>query len=130
MKPKPEEIFKALSVKTRLKIIHLLKSNGPLGTKKIAEDLGITTAGVSQHLKVLKQVGLVSSKRNGYYIPYDINLKNLEHCRCTINEVCTCGCHENGCDGSKRSLEDLYKYENELANELKRVRNRIKELEK
>ena len=50
------ELFKALAVETRVKIIELLKSNGPLGAKNISENLGVTTAAVSQHLKILKDV--------------------------------------------------------------------------
>jgi len=37
-------MFKALAVETRVKIIDLLKSEGPLGAKKISELLGITPA--------------------------------------------------------------------------------------
>ena len=49
MKIDPAEMFKALAVETRVKIIELLKSEGPLGAKKIAELVGITPAAVSQH---------------------------------------------------------------------------------
>ena len=62
----------ALAVETRVKIIDLLKSEGPLGAKKISELIGVTPAAVSQHLKILKQAGFVHSERNGYWIPYAI----------------------------------------------------------
>ncbi len=55
MNLEPIEMFKALAVETRVKIIELLKSEGPLGAKKIAELVGITPVAVSQHLKILKQ---------------------------------------------------------------------------
>ena len=67
------EIFKALSVESRIRIIELLKSKGSLGVKNIAEVIGITPAAVSQHLKVLKHAGLVRSTRKGYWIPYSID---------------------------------------------------------
>ena len=51
----PCDMFKVLGVETRIRIIDLLKTKGPLGAKKIAEVLGITPAAVSQHLKILKQ---------------------------------------------------------------------------
>ena len=47
MKIEPTEMFKALAVETRVKIIELLKSEGPLGAKKISELLGVTPAAVS-----------------------------------------------------------------------------------
>ncbi|MBW2668912.1 MAG: winged helix-turn-helix transcriptional regulator [Deltaproteobacteria bacterium] len=55
MKIEPFEIFKVLSVDTRVKIIELLKAQGPLGAKDISAAIGITTAAVSQHLKILKE---------------------------------------------------------------------------
>lgn len=50
----PFEIFKVLSVDTRIGIIELLKSKGPLGANNIAEQIGATPAAISQHLKVLR----------------------------------------------------------------------------
>jgi len=64
MKLDPSEMFKVLGVDTRVRIIELLKSKGPLGAKNIAELVGITPAAVSQHLKILRQSGLVRSERN------------------------------------------------------------------
>ena len=40
MKLVPAEMFKVLSVETRVRIIDLLKSKGPLGAKNIAELVG------------------------------------------------------------------------------------------
>ncbi len=133
MKIEPSEIFKVLSVETRVKIIELLKGQGPLGAKEIAATIGITTAAVSQHLKILKQAGLVRSERKGYWIPYTIDEKAMENCRQILNEVCTCGCQGTGkfreSEPERSNLESLKKYEEELRNELSTVRQRLKELE-
>lgn len=129
----PSDMFKALAVETRVKIIDLLKSEGPLGAKKIAELVGITPAAVSQHLRVLRQVGFVRSERNGYWIPYSINEEALENCREMLTEICTCGCQgtskfrEKELSGS--NLESLQNYEQEIENELKIVQDRINQLE-
>ena len=129
----PAEIFKVLSVETRVKIIELLKANGALGVKEISSRLGITLPAVSQHLKILKQAGLVRSERQGYWIPYSINEAAMEGCREILNEVCTCGCQGTGKfkekELSKASLEALRKYEIELQNELNIVRGRVSEIE-
>src|SRR3990167_7243382 len=133
MKLAPSEMFKVLSVETRVRIIDLLKSRGPLGVKNIAELVGITPAAVSQHLKILKQSGLVRSERKGYWIPYSIDEEALENCRQILNEVCTCGCRGTGKFKEKvlrgASLESLMKYKKELQNELRTVQERIKEIE-
>ena len=129
----PSEMFKVLSVETRVKIIDLLKFNGPMGAKKIAELLAITPAAVSQHLKILRQAGLVRSERKGYWIPYSIDEAALENCGAVLSEVCTCGC-QGTCrlkekELSDSSLKTLRKYETELQNELGVVRARIKEIQ-
>ena len=129
----PAEIFKVLSVETRVKIIELLKANGALGVKDISAKLGITPPAVSQHLKILKQAGLVRSERQGYWIPYSINEEAMEGCREILNEVCSCGCKGTGKfkekELSKASLEALKKYEIELQKELNKVRGRVNEIE-
>ena len=133
MNIEPSEIFKVLSVETRVKILELLKTQGPLGAKEIGATIGITTAAVSQHLKILKQAGLVRSERKGYWIPYSIDEKALENCRQILNEVCTCGCKGTGkfreIELERSNLESLKKYEKELRNELMAVRQRVKEAE-
>ncbi len=129
MKLDPSEMFKVLGVETRVRIIELLKSKGPLGAKNIAEALGITPAAVSQHLKILRQAGLVRSERKGYWIPYSINVEALEDCRSILNEVCTCGCKGTGRfkeqELNKAHLTSLMKYEKELKKELQNIRERI-----
>jgi DNA-binding transcriptional ArsR family regulator len=133
MKIEPAEMFKALAVETRVKIIELLKSEGPLGAKKIAELVGITPAAVSQHLKILRQVGFVRSERNGYWIPYSIDEDALQNCRDVLTEICTCGCQGSGRFKEKAlgnaGLEALKEYEKEMKTELESVRERIIELE-
>lgn len=132
MKLKPSEICKVLSVETRLKIIKLLKTKGPLGAQDIAGQLGVTTAAISQHLKIMSQVGIVSSERKGFYIPYSINEAVLSQCRQLLTEVCLCGCGESGKPGTAElnggSLEALRNYEKDLEDRLQAVRERIKVL--
>lgn len=133
MNIEPAEIFKVLSVDTRVKIVELLKVNGPLGVKDISGKLGITPPAVSQHLKILKQAGLVRSERNGYWIPYSINEEAMESCREILNEVCSCGCKGTGKfkekELDKATVEALKQYEIELQTELKKVRGRVSEIE-
>jgi DNA-binding transcriptional ArsR family regulator len=129
----PSEMFKVLGVETRVRIINLLKSGGPLEVKHIAEQVGITSAAVSQHLKILRQAGLVRNERRGYWIPYSIDEEALERCRQVLTEVCTCGCGGTGKFRQKElrntSLESLSKYAKELEKELRIVRQKMGEIE-
>lgn len=130
----PSEVFKALSVETRVKIIELLKSEGPLCVSNIAELIGITPAAVSQHLKILRQAGLVRNERKGYWIPYSIDEEGMEKCRQILSDVCSCGCQGTGKfreqELNDASLASLRKYERELENELQTVQERISEITK
>lgn len=131
MTPEPCELLKALAVETRIRIINLLKSKGALGTNTIAELLGVTPSAVSQHLRVLKQAGLVRSERKGYWVPHSLNEAGLEKCRQVLNEVCTCGQRYTSefreQDLSAASLEFLREYERKLEKELEAVRVSISE---
>jgi len=130
------DLFKVLSVDTRLKILDLLKLQGPLCVNDLADALDISASAVSQHLKVLKQAGLVRDERQGYFVPYDINITALEDCGKVLIKVCSCDCcgDEKSKDtsevGEPDRLKLLSEYENELKRELDRVKERIEELKK
>ena len=81
------EIFKILSVETRIRIIELLKSKGPIGVKDIAKEMGITPAAVSQHLKLLRQAGLVNGARRGSFMHYSLDPDGLKNCRAALRET-------------------------------------------
>ena len=127
------ELFKVLSVETRVKIVNLLKSHGSMGAKEISEVIGISTAAVSQHLKVLKQAGLVTSQRQGYWIPYTLNEEALESCKEIVAEVCTCPCKSTGkildYVPHRTELMRLKEKERKLVVELDAVKKEIQTLE-
>jgi DNA-binding transcriptional ArsR family regulator len=132
MRVQPSELFRALGVPTRVRIIELLKSEGPISVTEIAEELGITPAAVSQHLKVLRHAGLVTRERKGYWVPYSIDETALEECCGSLMAVCTCECHghrEHGHTGDQGStLARLERYREELRARLGEVEKRIAEL--
>jgi len=124
------EILKVLAVDTRVKIIELLKSQGPMGSKEMAGLLGITPAAVSQHLKLLKHAGLGRRERQGYWIPYSLNEEALERCGQQVAEICTCGCEGTGKwrarEQQSANLTKLRSYERELQEELQRIKQKIR----
>ena len=69
-------IFKVLSVETRVRIINLLK-NRTLCVNAIAKTLDITPAAVSQHLRILRDAGIVSDEKHGYFVHYRVNEETL-----------------------------------------------------
>ena len=136
MQSKRAELFKVLGVESRLKIIELLKEKGPLCVNELAEALGISSSAVSQHLKVVKFAGLVTDERQGYFIPYNVEIKVLEKCGEILSGVCECGCpgHKQVIKARIRkpveNLDKLKEYEQRLKKELDEVQDRIEELRK
>jgi ArsR family transcriptional regulator len=65
------EICLALANPKRLQILNLLK-NGEMSAGEMVKAMKIPKANLSQHLSVLKQKGLVSSRREGTSIYYSI----------------------------------------------------------
>src|SRR5438477_11004327 len=61
---RPMEVFEAVAQPKRREILRLL-SGRELRAGKIASRFAVTQPAISQHLKVLKDVGLVSERREG-----------------------------------------------------------------
>ena len=77
-------IFSALADPTRLKLVKLLcrqRDPDALCVNALAGFLGVTQSAVSQHLRVLKAIGLVRSERRGYHIHYSINPEAVKRCQ-------------------------------------------------
>lgn len=64
-------IFKALADETRLKILIIL-SKRKICAKGISKHLNISEAAVSQHIKILKETGIILGEKVGYYMYYDL----------------------------------------------------------
>jgi ArsR family transcriptional regulator len=80
---KQAAVFSALADPTRLKLLKLLcgqRAPEALCVNALAALLGVTQSAVSQHLRVLKAIGLVNGERRGYHIHYFINHNVLEKC--------------------------------------------------
>jgi ArsR family transcriptional regulator, arsenate/arsenite/antimonite-responsive transcriptional repressor len=70
-------MLSAMSDPTRHKILEMLKKKDmPAG--RIGQFFPITAPSLSHHLGVLKQAGLISSRRDGQEIIYSLNLSVFE----------------------------------------------------
>lgn len=70
------QIFKALGDETRLKILIIL-SRRRICAKGIAKHLNISESAVSQHLKILKEAGVIVGEKVGYYVLYKLQEAKL-----------------------------------------------------
>ena len=124
------EMFKALSVPSRMQILTLLRSQGPLPVKTIAEELGMTSPAVSQHLKILRHVGLVRAERQGYWVPYAVDPKALSDCCGMLVHVCACpACHSAPPhDKAESETDALLQRRDKLLAELQRIETELEVL--
>jgi ArsR family transcriptional regulator len=72
--------FRALGDETRLRLVALLAQQEPgsaLCVSRLACQLDVTPSAVSQHLRVLKDLGLVRGERRGYRMHYFLDQERL-----------------------------------------------------
>jgi len=96
------ETLKALADPTRLRLVQLLRRNtldgaecgadncngrGFLCVNALSHRLGITQSAVSQHLRVLRQAGLVSSQRRGSFVHYTLDDEGLGRVRTALGSA-------------------------------------------
>lgn len=77
--PEMAGVFKALGDPNRLKIIYLLASDstGKIGISDLAEILGISQPAVSQHIRILKNVHIVESQKEGFRVYLSFNQERM-----------------------------------------------------
>jgi len=69
-------ILKVLSVSARVRIIQLLKGRA-LCVNALTARLDMTQGAVSQHLRIMRDAGLVVDEKRGYFVHYRLNEEAL-----------------------------------------------------
>ena len=67
----PSRVFRALSVERRIRMVQILTGR-TLCVGALSNLLGISAGAVSQHLRILKDAGLVEADRRGYFVHYRV----------------------------------------------------------
>ena len=67
------KIFKALGDKTRLRIVMMLKVK-PMCVCEIREIIGLSMSTISNHLKIIKEAGVIISKKEDKYMNYELSI--------------------------------------------------------
>lgn len=72
------EMFKALSEPMRLSIIaYLATQNAPVTVGAVSQCCGIDFSGVSRHLKILREAGLLNAQKDGRQMLYALEGAHL-----------------------------------------------------
>ncbi len=84
------ERFTALGAEPRLQILRLLLAAHPTGmvAGEVQEELGIPASTLSHHLEKLKQVGLVTVRRESTYLWYSADTGALREVMNFLYEEC------------------------------------------
>ena len=67
-----DQMLKALGDPTRFQLLRLVSERGYC-VKALAHSTGLSESAVSQHLKILREAGLVYGMKRGYYTPYCVD---------------------------------------------------------
>jgi len=68
--------FKLFSVEARIRIVQALKRRGMCVTE-LTSQLGISQEATSQHLRILKDRGIVKCQKRGFHVYYSLDKQNM-----------------------------------------------------
>jgi DNA-binding transcriptional ArsR family regulator len=81
-----EAALRALAEENRRAILRLVRDE-PRSVNEITERLGISQQGVSQHLQVLREAGLLAVRRDGRRRLYEVRPEGLESVEAFLAEL-------------------------------------------
>jgi DNA-binding transcriptional ArsR family regulator len=82
-------MLKCIGHPIRLQIINLLDTSGELNVTTIYETLGIEQAVASQHLNLMRDKGILASRRDGVNVHYRIIDPRITHVIDCIHDHCS-----------------------------------------
>ena len=80
------DIFKSLSDENRIRILKLLCS-GEKCACKLLEELNISQPTLSHHMKILRDAGIVTGRREGKWTHYSICCEGVREVRSLMREL-------------------------------------------
>ncbi|MES1928685.1 ArsR family transcriptional regulator [Salinisphaera dokdonensis CL-ES53] len=90
----PEEIFQALADSTRLRCLALIETHGELCVCELVHALELSQPKISRHLKLLRESGLVSDRRERIWVHYRLADTLPSWARTTLHEVVAAHAHD------------------------------------
>lgn len=101
------KVLKAITDETRMKIVTLLLQHNYC-VRALARKLEVSEAAVSQHLKVLREAGLLVGEKKGYFMHYNVNRDMLHELAREIDALAeiereACSPEQGGCQNKEVS---------------------------
>jgi ArsR family transcriptional regulator, arsenate/arsenite/antimonite-responsive transcriptional repressor len=109
----PVQIFKTLADETRFKLVKVLLTHD-LCVGALAKRLGVSEAAVSQHMKCLREAGLVKGEKRGYWTHYMVEKDKLHELAGLLKDLTNLQpCPEGVCIKKLNNKIDCHKKEEE-----------------
>jgi DNA-binding transcriptional ArsR family regulator len=80
-------VLRAVNHKLRQSIVQLLEEHGRLTVTEIYVKLRLEQSVASQHLAILRRVGVVNTEREGKFIYYSVNRDRIEEISRLIEDL-------------------------------------------
>jgi len=78
--------FKLFSVEARIRIVQALKRRA-LCVTELTSQLGISQEATSQHLRVLRDAGIVKFQKRGFHVYYSLDKQNMAFMHKTVSAL-------------------------------------------
>ena len=82
-----DSIFKALADPTRRHILKLLGKKDSLTAGEISDQFTISKPAISDHLKILRNAGLIYAEKQGQFIYYQLNMTIMQEITALLMDV-------------------------------------------
>lgn len=116
------KVLKAIADETRFKILILLLQHNYC-VRALSRKLELSESAISQHLKVLREVGLLVGEKKGYFMHYDVDRNTLHELASKIEELAAierevCNPENVGCESSERKRCHVQKSSHNCSNKV------------
>ena len=116
-------VLKAIADETRFKMLKLLLQHNYC-VRALSRKLELSESAISQHIKVLREAGLLIGVKKGYYMHYDVDRSTLHKLSSKIEELAAierevCNPENAGCESFERKMCHIQKSGYKCSNEVK-----------
>ncbi len=100
------DLYATMSNPKRLMIVEIL-SNGETGVSALAEALGTSVSTISQHLRVMRDKGLVVARKSGQSVYYRLKDAKIVECCHAMRDILLQQLKANGQMAENIDLDNL-----------------------
>lgn len=103
----PSTLFRALSDETRLDCLLLLAAEGELCVCELTHALDVAQPKISRHLASLREAGIVSDRRAGQWIYYQLHSALPAWARTILDQTLATARRGDGFQARRRALKTM-----------------------